>query len=138
MEPKNWGNYGWGFIHSIALGFPENPTYMTKNEYRIFFESIGTVLPCLDCAKHYKNYLLNKPPILISKDSLFKWTVDIHNSVNQRLNKETITYQQAYDIWLNKPVEKKKTTFNYLYFVLIIILVFILIFLLLKVGKFFT
>ena len=31
MEPKNWGNYGWGFIHSIALGFPENPTYMTKN-----------------------------------------------------------------------------------------------------------
>ena len=62
---------------------------------------------CLDCAKHYKDYLLNKPPILISKDSLFKWTVDIHYSVNQRLNKETITYQQAYDIWLNKPVEKK-------------------------------
>jgi hypothetical protein len=33
---------------------------------------------------------------------LFKWSVDLHNEVNQKLNKQTWTYEQAVDHWCNK------------------------------------
>tara|TARA_B110000459_G_C16480199_1_gene433890 strand:+ start:195 stop:650 length:456 start_codon:yes stop_codon:yes gene_type:complete len=129
MEPKNWGKFGWGFIHNVALGYSVDLTYMKKEQYRKFFEVIGDVLPCLDCQDHYKEMIANYQPILIDKQSLFKWTVDIHNKVNERINKKQITLDEAYNIW-TKPniIEKKELpTDNKLYYLLLIFFLTLLV-----------
>jgi hypothetical protein len=86
---------------------------MKKEQYRKFFEVIGDVLPCLDCQDHYKEMIADYPPIMTNKDTLFKWTVDIHNKVNERINKKQITLDEGYNIWKNTNIiEKKELTSN--------------------------
>ena len=135
MEPKNWGKFGWGFIHNVALGYSEDLTYMKKDQYRKFFEAIGDVLPCLDCQTHYKEMLVNNPPVLVNKDTLFKWTVDIHNKVNERLNKKIISYDEAYNIWTKsdiiKPIKKTENKLYYLsliFFLILLVCVLIILY----------
>lgn len=128
MEPKNWGKFGWGFIHNVALGYSEDLTYMKKEQYRKFFEAIGDVLPCLDCQIHYKDMLVNNPPVLVNKDTLFKWSVDIHNKVNERLNKKIISYDEAYNIWTKSDIIKPiKKTENKLYYLTLIFFLILLV-----------
>jgi len=135
MEPTKWGNYGWGFIHNVALGYPTDISYMLKEQYRIFFESFGDVLPCVECSKHYKQLIAKTPPDFTNKDTLFKWTVDIHNQTNHKLNKKTITYENAYNIWLhNKDIIRKKNNYNYkpiLFLGIFIIFIMFIIFIIL-------
>jgi mitochondrial FAD-linked sulfhydryl oxidase len=135
MEPKNWGKFGWGFIHNVALGYSEDLTYMKKEQYRKFFEAIGDVLPCLDCQTHYKDMLVNIPPVLVNKDTLFKWTVDIHNKVNERLNKKIVSYDEAYNIWTKsdiiKPIKKTENKLYYLsliFFLILLVCVLIILY----------
>jgi hypothetical protein len=130
MEPKNWGKFGWGFIHNVALGYPTDITYMKKEQYRKFFEVIGDVLPCLDCQNHYKKMFIDYPPVMINKDTLFKWTVDIHNKVNERIGKKTVTVEEAYNIWMNTNVIEKKqeiTPDNRLYYISFIFFLILLV-----------
>tara|TARA_B000000477_G_C6084250_1_gene224633 strand:+ start:214 stop:633 length:420 start_codon:yes stop_codon:yes gene_type:complete len=125
MDPEKWGYHGWYFIHNIALGYDETFSYQKKQNYINFFNVISDVIPCEKCSKHYKEYILKNPPNIKNKDSLFKWTVDIHNNVNKILNKDQISYNKAYDIWLDKKINTKNTINNK--FILNIILLFILI-----------
>ena len=139
MEPKNWGKFGWGFIHNVALGYPEDLTYMKKEQYRKFFEVIGDVLPCLDCQDHYKEMIADYPPIMTNKDTLFKWTVDIHNKVNERINKKQITLDEAYSIWKNtNTIEKKELTPNNKLYYLSLIFFLILLVCVLIILYFYT
>lgn len=126
MEPKNWGKFGWGFIHNVALGYPNNEiSYMEKEQYRIFFTVIGDVLPCEDCRKHYKEMIKDNPPVLVDRNSIFKWTVDIHNKVNKRLNKKIITLSEAYNIWTKD--KKQSNPNNRLYFLTLMFFLILLV-----------
>ena len=140
MEPKNWGKFGWGFMHNIALGYPEDLTYMKKEQYRKFFEVIGDVLPCLDCQEHYKDMVINNPPILVNKDTLFKWTVDIHNKVNERLKKKIVSYEEAYNIWTKTNIieQKKELSSNTKLYYLTLIFFLILLVCVLIILYFYT
>ena len=109
LAPDVWGNNGWAFIHYVALGYPDDPSMLDINNYKNFYINIGNVLPCHTCKKHYNTMIANNPPDTKSRDTLFKWTVDIHNEVNKRLNKKTINYHEALNIWTHT---KTKTEQN--------------------------
>jgi hypothetical protein len=123
MEPTIWGSHGWNFIHNIALGYDDKYNYQQKSNYINFFNILGDVIPCEKCSKHYKDYIIKNPPNINNKDSLFKWTVDIHNNVNKILNKKQISYKEAYNIWLNK----KKYNNNFINYKQIINIILLLI-----------
>lgn len=95
VNPRLWGPYGWSFIHYIALGYPDKPSIDIKYRYRNFFISLGDVLPCNTCRKHYKEMISMYPPAMNNMEDLFRWTVDIHNKVNSRLGKPILSYPQA-------------------------------------------
>lgn len=98
IDPKLWGSSGWSFIHYTALGYPVNPTDEDKMNYKIFYYNLQNTLPCLKCALNYKENI-NQLPIensLNSRGDLFKWTVDIHNMVNNELGKKNLSYEDAY------------------------------------------
>lgn len=106
MDPNIWGKHMWTSIHFIALGYPDNPSESEKTSYASFFENLYKVLPCNTCSNHLKNTLQTELPLttnnLSHRDALFKWTVDLHNIVNTRLNKPTITLEKATLIYMNR------------------------------------
>jgi hypothetical protein len=104
LQPDVWGPSGWNFMHYVALGYPDTPTSEDKDNYKLFYESLGHVLPCQGCATHYKDTLTNVPvtPHLDSREDLLRWTFDIHNLVNARLEKPQLSYEDALLLYTHK------------------------------------
>lgn len=97
IDPKIWGPQAWSFIHYTAISYPDNPTEEDKKNYKLFYNNLKNTLPCLKCSINYKNNI-NELPIdsfLDSKENLFKWTVNIHNMVNNELEKDNLSYEKA-------------------------------------------
>jgi hypothetical protein len=94
-NPKIWGPEAWHFIHFVALNYPINPTEDDKRRYNNFFHSLQYTLPCEGCAYNFGEKLKKHPPKLESRKSLFEWTVDIHNEVNESNGKKKLTYEEA-------------------------------------------
>ena len=102
MQPYIWGKYLWTSIHFISLGYPDAPSEQNKIDYKSFFENLYKVLPCSLCSMNYVDHLKQLPltdEIMADKRSLFKWTVDIHNLVNDSLNKKKMTYAEAFQLY---------------------------------------
>jgi uncharacterized membrane protein len=112
ITQKTWGPYGWKFMHMIALAYPNNPTNEDKENYKTFFTILGNVLPCQLCADHYKQNLINFPLteyILSSRDTVLKWTIDIHNEVNKSIGKKILDYNEAITLIKNNYETKDET-----------------------------
>ena len=95
MSPKIWGRQGWHFIHCVAMSYPQNPTDQDKHNYTAFFRSLQNVLPCPSCAENFRAKMEKYPPSLENPQSLFKWTVDMHNFVNAENGKPILSYDYA-------------------------------------------
>lgn len=103
-----WGAPGWLYLHSVSFGYPVNPDHYdeindfepgtTRSNYKRFFSSVGDTLPCKYCRNSYKEFILEDPIQLDSREDLTKWLWRIHNRVNLKLGKEydldEITYEK--------------------------------------------
>lgn len=104
IKPEIWGPSAWKFMHYITLSYPDNPTNEDKVNVRNFFTSCQQLLPCDKCKKEFKKYLDNIPlndNILKSRYELSNWLLNIHNKVNNNLNKPSITYDEMINIYMN-------------------------------------
>jgi len=99
MEPSVWGKYFWTTIHMTAFGYPEKPTSTDKADYKQFFENFWKVLPCTKCSDNYLQHLKELPidPYLRNNETLFEWTVKLHNIVNKELGKMEVSLEDAKD-----------------------------------------
>jgi len=95
MNQNIWGKSAWIFIHSIAVNYPKDPTPTEKENTISFFHSLGDILPCRYCRKHYKDNLKKLPVNANSKIDLLYWTIDIHNEVNKITNKKVLSREEA-------------------------------------------
>lgn len=102
-SPKIWGKSFWTTLHIAALGYPDNPAPDEMGAYRQFFENFGNILPCKKCMANYRQHLLQLPiaPSLKSRDSLFAWTVKLHNIVNNATGKAEWTNDYAKEFYLS-------------------------------------
>ena len=91
MENYKWYTLTWIIFHKMTskLKKPKN-----KDKYIEFFNLFKYIIPCNYCKNHYID-MLHSETFKINEDTLFKWTVNIHNNVNKMLNK---------NVW---PVNKK-------------------------------
>ncbi len=97
FPPAVWGPIFWMTIHIVALGYSEKPSYSEKKSAKEFYEGLQHLLPCPTCREHYREHLKNNPitPSLDNRRDLFKWTVNIHNSVNKKLGKPQVSEEEA-------------------------------------------
>lgn len=97
FPPTVWGPIFWMTIHITALGYSQTPTYAEKRAAKEFFEGLQFLLPCSICREHYAEHIKAKPisPFLDSRADLFKWTVELHNTVNEKLGKPKLTEAEA-------------------------------------------
>lgn len=109
MEPQIWGKHAWIFLHSITMTYPENPSNDDKKTYKIFFESLDKILPCIVCRKNYRKHISNVPidSFLHSRRSIVEWLINIHNQTNIMHNKPTMEYDQVINLY--KKIYKKES-----------------------------
>ena len=93
VDPAFWGPGTWRLIHSVAQAYPIAPTKADKLKTAHFYFSLAEVLPCATCRRDF-TYIMKQSPMrltkehLASRDALYKWTVAVHDAVNQKLGKK--------------------------------------------------
>jgi len=103
FPPPVWGPHFWKAIHYVALSYPNQPSNTDKQNYRQFFNSIQNILPCESCKKNMSSNLKLLPlePYLDNNTKLFRWTVELHNTVNKETQKPVMPYDTARKLYLN-------------------------------------
>lgn len=101
ITPNTWGPYMWGAIHLICLGAPEKIDQASQVAYATFFNQLPFILPCATCARHLQDNLAKLPvePHLGGRESMFAWSVQLHNVVNSQLGKTQMSLTDARKHW---------------------------------------
>jgi hypothetical protein len=67
------------------------------------FESwVATIPGCSTCQRDFRKLLETNPP---RYDDWFRWTVEIHNLVNQKLGKPILSFEEASQLHRDRPLE---------------------------------
>ncbi|EAN32488.2 Erv1 / Alr family protein [Theileria parva strain Muguga] len=95
------GNAGWLFLHTLASKYPKTPDEDSKLKTLAFLYSFADMYPCSVCRDSLVDIYKRFPPRADSRESLVKWTSDIHNCVNQEIGKEPerYSYQQLLEMY---------------------------------------
>jgi hypothetical protein len=101
---KIWGPSLWIALHCITFGYPIEPSVEQKQFYKIFFISLGNVLPCCHCRNSYNEYIKTgytkiTNEILKDRGTITYWLYLLHEKVNQKL---CITYKTQYNDIVDK------------------------------------
>jgi len=94
MQVNKWGPSGWTFLHTVTFNY--TPTDESKIKYKLFFDNLGTVLPCPYCCSSFTTYAKALPidEYLDSREGLTYWLYCIHNLVNQKVCKELRSFKE--------------------------------------------
>jgi hypothetical protein len=99
----HWGTHIWNYIHSITIidfVSEQDNLYHSKIAYDYL---LNLKFICKKCQKEYEDELLNIDINCLSKSMyLFEWSWNLHNKINNKLNKKNITYEEALDIYTIK------------------------------------
>lgn len=117
IDPMMFGPHYWAVIHISCLAAGKNLTAEKLNQMKQFVDSLPGILPCIDCQEHLVENLVTLP---FDGGDPFKWSVDLHNLVNNQLGKLTVNYSDALEFWESK-CRTKSTKFNYKYILLILL-----------------
>ena len=102
FSPDVWGKYYWFFLHTLAYSYPETPTSITKRKYYDFIQNLPLFIPNYEIGDKF-SVLLDKYPVspyLENRESFIRWTIFIHNKINQYLGYDELSFQEANDIYV--------------------------------------
>ncbi len=110
MDPNIWGPHYWFFLHTVAFHYPLHPTSIQKKMYHRLIHHFYEFIPNKSMATVYEKILQKNPvtPYLDTRDDFIQWMHHIHNKINERLQKPTITLQEHYDKFLIHFESKEK------------------------------
>lgn len=104
ISTQLWGSHVWYYMHFVAIAYI--PSESDKIRMKNFFYNLSDNIPCPTCQEHFKTYLAGISDdlwneILQDSDSVFKFTVDMHNMVNTALGKPIINLDDARNMYNN-------------------------------------
>lgn len=101
MDVKQY--YGPGYWAAMHIDSFKCKTYEQKIAVANTIARMITNFPCLKCRKHGTEYASQNPFIHAINDSdplsLFRWVWKFHNSVNKRLDKHIVSFEEAVKRW---------------------------------------
>jgi hypothetical protein len=105
MDSVNpWKQTTWYVFHHFTLKYlPEQ-----QNQYIRFFKSFEHILPCEVCTNHYRYQLSRKDLSTennINAQSIFGWTVTIHNNVNSTNQKKIWAIDEARQYYESQQID---------------------------------
>jgi len=96
--PEKWGPPLWRRFHAFAVEY--NPRTISKKDVMQWYRNFANTIPCHSCQEKYRailnsgTYRLTEE-VLRSSESLFEWTVTVHNAVNMFLHKPLMSLEEA-------------------------------------------
>jgi len=132
LDPKVWGPHYWFFLHTVAMCYPHRPNTITKKKYYDFIHNFPMFIPIENIATYFSQLLDQYPvsPYLDSRDAFIRWMHFIHNKINQKLEKPTISLSKFYEYYYEqyKPNDLKMREYyrmknKIIYFVIVAIVV---------------
>jgi len=116
LDPKIWGPHYWFFLHTVAMTYPHHPNSVTKKKYYEFIQNLPLFIPVEEISKEFEKMINIYPitPYLDNRDSFVRWTHFIHNKINEKLEKPTITLNDFFVWYYNeyKSQNEKLNEFN--------------------------
>jgi len=102
MKSKHhWGTFIWSYIHTICIieNLPNNVIEQVSKNIINLLKSIK--LPCDTCQLEFTSELnlLNENKEW-NHTTLFYWSVDFHNKINIKLNKNIYNHYSAHTLWI--------------------------------------
>lgn len=89
----------WYVIHTLALHANTNPL---KESYILTINTLADHFGCETCKPHFKKFIVDNPfkkywHIKYNNEDLgfFKWSWELHNFVNKRLNKPILNFEDV-------------------------------------------
>lgn len=105
-DPAAFGPAFWFTIHNAATTYPNRPTDIIQKNMKQLLLNLPLLVPCDVCKEHFYYFLKNSnlDNVTSSRDSLFKYFVDVHNYVNRRHKKSEMSLIDAKNIYgFDKP-----------------------------------
>lgn len=98
-NPDVWGANYWFFLHTIARGYPANPTATTKRKYYDLIHNFPLFIPDSVMGDRFAEYINKFPvtPYLDCRESFMRWVHFIHNKINSLIGKDEISLFQSLD-----------------------------------------
>jgi hypothetical protein len=98
LDPTVWGPHMWFFLHTIAMSYPARPNSVTKKKYYEFIQNLPMFIPVERMSSEFTKLLNDYPvqPYLDKRETFIRWVWFIHNKINQKLEKPTITLTEFY------------------------------------------
>ena len=110
----SWQNLTWIIFHKVTL----NTNHEFNYKYEEFFDCFRIIIPCSICRNNY-NDKLNSDNLSVKNNynNLFNWTIDLHNSVNNKTGKPSWDHDKARQYYLKLYLSSsmiKSFLFNYI------------------------
>lgn len=103
-HPDVWGPQLWKYIHIATAHFPDYPTEQETRDMMTWICTLPVTIPCETCKIHFKAYIDknrdNLHYICGTRRNLFNFFVDIHNKVNSRKGKPEMSYEEAFNLYI--------------------------------------
>lgn len=95
-----WSAVVWNFIHTSALYLDQ----LSVDKKPLLAEcllALDDVIPCASCKNTINQFqdMVNIQDYMTNSQTLFQWTVDLHNYVNTKLGKPTATADAVQSLW---------------------------------------
>ncbi len=98
-----WGTHLWYYIHTITIiDFVDSKDNLYHNTiaYNVLKE---LKFPCKKCQIEYDNEFKNIDINLLDNPMyLFKWSWELHNKINKKLNKDFLSFDDALQLYTIK------------------------------------
>lgn len=108
-DPSKVGPGMWASLHVDAI---YATTDVLKNSFITNTNAKCDNFRCKTCQPHFRKFIDTHPfneywnirDIKGRDVGFFKWTWELHNEVNKRLNKYQPTFDEAYEFWSNNDI----------------------------------
>ena len=110
-HPDVFGPPLWFVIHNSSAHYPLSPSKICQQHAIMFIKAIPYLVSCKECFLHAQEYISKfntngLHSVTSTRSSYFKWGVDFHNFVNERLGKSQMSVIEAYNMYHNSSTIK--------------------------------
>ena len=104
LDPKIWGPHYWFFLHTVAMTYPNHPNSVTKKKYYEFIQNLPLFIPVEQISKEFEKLIdiYSITPYLDNRESFVRWTHFIHNKINEKIEKPTISLNDFFIQYYNQ------------------------------------
>ena len=115
LDPKIWGPHYWFFLHTIAMTYPHHPNAITKKKYYEFVQNLLLFIPVEEISKEFEKLIDKYPitPYLENRDSFTRWMYFIHNKINEKLEKPSISLNDFFVQYYNQYKSQNEKNLEY-------------------------